>query len=154
MGQEALPAQVKPQELPPMIPLKIERSVEMREIQFKSISRGEFLKVAGLFSISCVIAACRLEAITTQTPSNTSGEQRLQTEFNLTPLNARTFWLFVDNRNNHLGRREIARQLHVSRNTLKDHITRIIRHVRSQGYPDVSKLNDAVNVGANIIGFD
>jgi DNA-binding CsgD family transcriptional regulator len=126
----------------------------MKEIQIKSISRGEFLKVAGLFVIAGVIAACRLETITTQTPSITSGEQRLQTEFNLTSSNAQIFWLFIDNRNSHLGRREIARQNHISLNTLKDHISRIIRHVRSQGNPDVSILNDAVNVAANILGFN
>ena len=126
----------------------------MREIQCKSISRRDFLKVAGSFCIAGVIAACGLEAIATQTPSITSGEKRLQSEFNLTPLNAKTLLLFIDTRNNHLGRKEIARQLHISLNTLKDHITRIIRHVRSQGNPDVSKLNDAVNVAASIIGLN
>jgi DNA-binding CsgD family transcriptional regulator len=126
----------------------------MRESQFKRIGRGDFLKVAGLFGIAGVIAACHLETITPQPPPNTSGKKRLQTEYNLTPLNAQTFWLFIDNRNNHLGRREIARQLHISLNTMKDHITRIIRHVRSQGNPDVSKLNDAVNVAVNILGFN
>lgn len=136
----------------------------MSEIQFKSISRRDFLKTAGLFSIAGVIAACSLETITTpsppkiaitkQSPTNTSGQQRLQTGFNLTSLNAHTFWLFIDNRNNHLGRREIARQLNISFNTLKDHITRIIRHVRSQGYPDISNLNDAVNAAANILSLE
>ena len=136
----------------------------MRESQLKSINRRDFLKTAGLFSIAGVIAACRLETIITQSPTNTpitkrsptntSGEQRLQTEFNLTPLNALTFWLFIENRNNHLGRKEIARQLNISFNTLKDHITRIIRHVRSRGSPDVSSLNDAVNVAVNILSFD
>jgi len=72
----------------------------MRGIQSKSISRGEFLKVAGIFCTAGVITACNLEAITTQIPPITSPpntappatappiidrEQRLQSVFNLTP---------------------------------------------------------------------
>ena len=136
----------------------------MIETQFKSISRREFLKFAGAFCIAGVIAACGVETNTTQPPTtqsptkqhpkDTGGEQRLQTEFNLTPLNAQTFRIFIENRNTLLGRRNIASQLHISSNTLKDHITRIIRHVRYQGYTDVSTLNDAVNVVVTNFGFD
>jgi DNA-binding CsgD family transcriptional regulator len=131
--------------------------------QFTSLSRGEFLKVAGIFGAASVIAACGLE--TTVTPAiphpdaspttfPSSPEERLQNEYNLTPLNARAFWLFIDNRTNHLGRKEIARQLNISRNTLKDHISRIIRHVHSQGYPEVVTLNEAVNIVVNITGLN
>jgi DNA-binding CsgD family transcriptional regulator len=128
----------------------------VKESRSKCLSRGDFLKVAGLLGAAGVIAACRLEATSTSTPTpfNPSGEERLQMEYNLTALNAQAFWLFIDNRYHPLGRREIARQLNISHNTLKDHITRIIRHVRSQGYPDVSKLNEAVNIAANILGFN
>jgi hypothetical protein len=128
----------------------------MRESRSKSLSRGDFLKVAGVFSAAGVIAACRLEAAATPTPPNhTSGkqEQRLQTEFDLTALNAQAFWLFIDNRNHHLGRKNIASQLNISRNNLKDHITRIIRHVQKQGNPGVTTLNDAVNVAVNNLGL-
>jgi DNA-binding CsgD family transcriptional regulator len=122
----------------------------MKETRSRNISRGEFLKVAGILTTAGVIVACNLQTATTQSPPDASREQRLQSEFNLSPMNAKTFALFIDNRNNHLGRRKIAGQLNISLNTLKDHISRIIRHVRSQGNSGVSTLNDAVNVAANI----
>jgi DNA-binding CsgD family transcriptional regulator len=136
----------------------------MSDTQIKNLSRSEFIKVAGLTSVAGVIVACGLEPLITQPPPppatsypplpNTSTDTRLQTEFDLTPLNATTFLLFIDNRNTLLGRREIARQLNISCNTLKDHITRIIWHVRSQGHPEVSTLNEAVNVASTVLGFN
>jgi hypothetical protein len=128
----------------------------MDESEVKRISRGDFLKVAGSFCIASVVAACGLETIATQPPPppTTGGEQQVQTEYNLTELNALTFWLFIANRNNHLGRRAIARQLNMSINTLKDHISRIIRHVQKQGNPGVATLNDAVNVAVNTLGLN
>ena len=118
----------------------------MTKTKSKSINRREFLKFGGIFAVAGVLAACPAQAITTQAPTNKSGAQRLQTEFNLTPVTAQTFWIFVANKNKPLGRREIARQLNISPNTLKDHITRILRHVRSLGYSDVTKINEAVNL--------
>jgi len=117
----------------------------------KNINRREFLKIGGIFTAAGVLAACPAQAQITQAPTYTTGAQRLQTEFSLTPVNAQTFWLFISKRNNPLGRREIARQLNISPNSLKDHITRILHHVHSHGYPDVVNLNDAVNIAVNIL---
>ena len=122
--------------------------------QSKRISRREFLKAVSLFTTAGVLAACPVQARTTQGPSNPAGAQRLQKEFNLTEVTAQTFYAFVAHRDQPIGRREIARQLNISPNTLKDHITRILRHVRAQGYADVTRINDAVSVAANVLALN
>jgi hypothetical protein len=126
----------------------------MRTSQSRRINRREFLKAVSLFTTAGVLAACPVQARTTQGPSTPAGAQHLQNEFNLTSVTAQTFWVFVANRNTPVGRREIARQLHISPNTLKDHISRIIRHVRAQGYPDITRINDAVSIAAANLAFD
>jgi len=145
----------------------------MKKVQSKTISRREFFMAAGICTMVGISAACRLESVTNQIPTlpdgdtttqpppylpevvttppppNLTGEERLQTEYHLTPANAKIFWLFITNKGAPLGRKEIARQLNISPNTLKDHITRIIRHVGSSGNPDVYKINDAVTIVLN-----
>ena len=132
----------------------------MDEKHPKVFSRRKFFEVAGVFTAAGVLAVCPVEAAITPTLSpastnkpngNPTGTDLLQTEFDLTPANAQIFWLFIANKANPLGRREIARQANISPNTLKDHITRIIRHVRSKGHAEVTTLNQAVNIAGSIL---
>ena len=129
----------------------------------KKISRRKFFEVARIFTAASILA-CSQSVKTqppsnptfrqekpTQPPGNLTGVERIQTQYNLTSLNAQIFWLFIENRDNHLGRRTIAAQLNISFNTLKDHITRIIRHVRDTGYPDVVTLTEAVDVAVTFL---
>ena len=98
--------------------------------------------------------ASQLETETTQPTPNTPEAQQLQTKYNLTTGNAQIFWVFIANRNAPLGRKKIASDLQISHNTLKDHITRILRHVRSQGNPGVKTLNQAVNIAVNVLALE
>jgi hypothetical protein len=126
----------------------------MSQTRPRHLSRREFLKTVSLFTTAGVLAACPVTGRATQRPTIPTGAQRLQKEFNLTRLTAQTFWLFVANRDEPLGRREIANQLNISSNTLKDRITRIIRHVRLQGYPEVARINDAVTLAVTVLALD
>jgi hypothetical protein len=120
----------------------------------RKISRRKFFEAAGIFTAAGIMAACPAQGLSTSTPNNSSGVDRLQASFDLSPLNAQTFWIFVNNRDYPLGRRAIASQLNISPNTLKDHITRIIKHVQVAGYPGVSTMNDAVYFAVNYLALN
>lgn len=116
----------------------------------KGISRRDFVKLAGISAVAGLMSSCNL--LSSSSPDGTISARRLQEEFDLTPVTAQTFSVFIANRDQKIGRRAIARELGISPNTLKDQITRIVRHVRSKGNPGVTRINDAVNVAVNLLG--
>jgi hypothetical protein len=138
----------------------------MDEILTRKINRRRFIAFASLFLAAGSLSCSLVQNIAGQFTNKISGKhstntppdgsiypepQRLQALFTLTPTNAQIFWVFIANRSTPLGRRAIAGQFNISSNTLKDHITRIIRHVQAQGYPEVTTLNQAVSIAADLL---
>ena len=138
----------------------------MDGILTRKINRRRFIAFASVLLGAGTLSCSLVQNITSQFTNIKLGKQstntppdgsiypeaeRLQARFNLTPANAQIFWVFIANRSTPLGRRTIASQLQISPNTLKDHITRIIRHVRAQGNPDITTLNEAVAIAANLL---
>ncbi len=121
-----------------------------------NIDRREFLKMAGVTAVAGTIVACscNLQRLITTTPEKSVNAQSLQDLYGMTEIKARTFSVFIDNRAHHLGRRAIARKLGISINTLKDHITQILKDVQSTSSLDIMGINDAVNAAVDRIGLN
>lgn len=127
----------------------------MKKTLSDNIDRREFLKMAGITAVAGTIVACscNLQKLVTATPEKSVNAQDLQDQFGLSEIKARTFSIFINNRSHHLGRRAIARQLGISLNTLKDHITQIRRDVQYQSNSEIRGINDAVNSAMGALGF-
>lgn len=78
---------------------------------------------------------------------------KLKNRFRLTAIQLETFWLFILNRDRHIGRKIIAQQLGICEETLRDRVSTIIRAVRRCGYSP-KMMNDAVDIAVNFLELD